>query len=484
MKIKISIINSLWLLLGLLSMTMSGCNKYLDKPLPAGTIAVNNVYVSDNSVSSVVTGCLLSIPSSGPFQGSRSSNLGLVSGLYTDELSNPEGNSANVPFYMDAIQSTNISVWSTNYTKIFAVNSAIEGINSTGATLYFKNQWLGECYFLRAFYYFYLTNLYGDVPLALTSDYAANNVLSRAPQSQVYQQIIADLKLAQSLLNSGYTDGYGASTGDRVRPNRYAATALLAKAYLYDQKWDSAEVQADSVIANTSLYKLEALSKVFAGSSNETVWALVPNTGSLAYEYNFYNNGMPATITYPKNLGSSSVYTAMNTPLLNAFEAGDGRYTNWVRSSTISAHDTVPAKTYYFPNKYSSSVLGSQFDVVLRLGELYLIRAEARAHQSGRLTDAIPDLNAIRARAGLPPTTAMTQGDLFGAIAHERQIELFSECANRYFDLKRTGAIDSVMAVVAPMKSTTWSSYMSLMPIPPTDLIQDPNLTANPGYLQ
>ena len=86
---------------------------------------------------------------------------------------------------------------------------------------------------------------------------------------------------------------------------------------------------------------------------------------------------MPATITPPKLLGSYSVYTAMDSVLIAAFEPNDSRFTNWVRSSTISASATVPAITYYFPNKYNSSVLGSQFDVILRLGEIYLIMTAA-----------------------------------------------------------------------------------------------------------
>lgn len=461
---------------------VTGCKKYLDTALPAGTISQQNAYVSDNSVSAVVTGNFLAIGGSSPFGGSTSSNLAYVTGLYMDELQNLSTSAGNnIAFYKDAIQPGNTGHWTSFYKEILGVNATIEGIHNTTATLYYKNQWLGESYFTRAFLYFYLTNLYGDVPLALTSDYTTNNILSRAPQSQVYQQIIADLQQAQGLLNSTYTDAYGASTTHRVRPDRYVASALLAKTYLYTQKWDSAEAQADSVINNTN-YALLPTTQVFAANGKETIWALAPSTTSSVNEYAFYINGMPATLTGSSTpVGSYTVLACMDTALVNAFEAGDNRYANWVRAVPVAG--SSPAFTYYFPNKYSSPAINSVNDIILRLGEIYLIRAEARAHLNN-ISGAQSDLDSVRTRAGLPNTTATDQASLLAAIAQERRVELFTECSNRFFDLKRTGTIDSVMTAFAPQKGATWSDFMQLFPIPTSDIIQDPNLTVNPGYQQ
>lgn len=465
---------------------VTGCKKYLDTALPADTISQQNAYVSDNSISAVVTGNFLAIGAGGnPFGGSSGSNLTNLTGLYMDELQNlsPGGAANNIAFYKDAIQPANTAHWTSLYKEIFGVNAAIEGILNTTATLYYRNQWLGESYFTRAFLYFYLTNLYGDVPLALTSDYATNNILSRAPQSQVYQQIIADLKQAQGLLNSSYTDAYGASTPTthRVRPDRYVASALLAKTYLYTQKWDSAGTQADSVINNTS-YALLPTSQVFTSNGKETIWALAPYPSSPANGYALYINGMPATLTGSSTpQGTYNVLACLDTALVNAFEAGDNRFTNWVRSVPVAG--SSPAFTYYFPNKYSSPTVNSVNDMILRLAEIYLIRAEARAHLNN-ISGSQSDLNMVRTRAGLPNTTAADQASLLDAIAKERRIELFTECSNRFFDLKRTGAVDGVMTAFAPQKGATWSSFMQLFPIPTNDLLQDPNLTPNPGYQQ
>jgi hypothetical protein len=121
--------------------------------------------------------------------------------------------------------------------------------------------------------------------------------------------------------------------------------------------------------------------------------------------------------------------------------------------------------------------------MVLRLGEIYLIRAEARAEQNN-VSGAQADLNAVRTRAGLGYTTATDQASLLNAIAHERQVELFTEGGNRFFDLKRTGKIDSVMTAYAPLKEGTWSDYMQIFALPLNDIQQDANLTQNPGYGQ
>ncbi|MDO6431817.1 RagB/SusD family nutrient uptake outer membrane protein [Flavitalea sp. BT771] len=460
-----------------LSAVLAGCNKYLDTPLPAGTISEENVYISDNSVSAVVTGNFLSLVKSSLSTGSLSNSTG----LYVDELLDLNTGFPN-PYYSNAIQAANAGQWTDAYANLYYVNSALEGIRGTAAQLYFKNQWLGETYFLRGVLYFHLTNLYGDVPLALTPDYAINNKLSRAPQSQVYNQIVSDLTQAKDLLNSGYTDGYGAATSHRVRPNRYAAMAMLGKVYLYLQKWDSASAMADSVIANAGVYSLEPVDKVFGTSSMETIWSLaLPSNESKGYQYGYYNNGMPNPIVSPNTPGTYNVYASLNTDLVNTFEAGDLRLSNWVREVPVTG--VTPAVTYYFPGKYTAPAASDENEIMLRLAEIYLIRAEARAHLTD-IAGAQSDLNRVRTRAGLANTTATDATALLDAILRERRVELFTEGASRFFDLKRTGNIDPVMTAFAPTKIrvATWSHYMQLFPIPLNDLIQDPNLTPNPGY--
>jgi hypothetical protein len=176
----------------------------------------------------------------------------------------------------------------------------------------------------------------------------------------------------------------------------------------------------------------------------------------------------------------TSPYYALTSQLLGAFEPGDGRRTAWVDSTNLSGTSAY----LYYPFKYKvrKDTTGNitEYYMLLRLAEQYLIRAEARANQN-KLPDAISDLNVIRARAGLPNlSSALSQSQVLSAVARERRIELFAEWGHRWLDLKRTGQAD---AVLAPIKSQ-WQPTAKLYPIPQSELIADPNLRQNPGYFQ
>jgi len=119
--------------------------------------------------------------------------------------------------------------------------------------------------------------------------------------------------------------------------------------------------------------------------------------------------------------------------------------------------------------------------MMLRLGEQYLIRSEARS-QLNNIPGALADIDSIRSRAGLPILQVSDKASLLKDIYHERQVELFTEGGHRWFDLKRSNSIDSVMTTTSSQKGSTWSSYKSLYPIPQNEIILDPNLTQNAGY--
>jgi hypothetical protein len=115
---------------------------------------------------------------------------------------------------------------------------------------------------------------------------------------------------------------------------------------------------------------------------------------------------------------------------------------------------------------------------VLRLSEQYLIRAEARARQ-GDLIGAKDDLNVIRNAAGLGNTIAVTDIAIIDAVLRERRVELFTEYGHRFFDLKRYGTVNAILSLVKP----GWEVTDSLLPLPETELLVNPNLLPqNPGY--
>jgi hypothetical protein len=482
-----------YLFIAFLVLAHTGCRKLVEADAPKTSLSEKNVYSTDAAAISVLTGLYTEFGQSIYFSGAQ--GISLAAGLSADEFSLSSAVS-NIDLryyhYNDSLSSNSsgtfsVLYWSNFYNWIYRCNAAIEGLSGSATlTASIKKQLLGESKFLRAFFYFYLTNLYGDVPLALTTDPKTNALLARTSKADVYVQIIADLEEARELLSDKYLDAnLNAYTGtsERVRPTKWAAEALLARAYLYTNAYAKAEAAATDILSNNTLFAPLTsipLNTVFLKNSSEAIWQLQPVTTG-------QNTSEGALFLLPST-GPSDVYPVYLSPqLLSSFESNDQRRynRNWVDSVTAGA------TTYYFPYKYK---LGknvaitqlsqlSEYLMILRLGEQYLIRAEARA-QLGNIGGAQDDLNAIRTRAGLGNTTANDQPSLLAAILHERQVELFSEWGHRWFDLKRTGTIDAVMSVVRPQKTggKPWQSWMQLYPILYDDILKNPNLTQNAGY--
>lgn len=163
--------------------------------------------------------------------------------------------------------------------------------------------------------------------------------------------------------------------------------------------------------------------------------------------------------------------------LLNSFEAGDARRTAWVRQVTLNG--ITASEPYKYQNYDTESATDSQrFEAptVIRLAELYLIRAEANA-ALGNSQLVLSDLNIIRARAGLPSLSSAV--NLNDAVLQERRIELFCERGDRWLTLKRTGQVNTVLSAAKP---ATWQSYAQWFPLPQTAIDSNPNLIQNQGY--
>jgi hypothetical protein len=468
------------------------CKKFSEIKAPVTSVNESNVYATDATAISVLTGLYMKMSSStnpGFFMGSQ--GISLYGGLLADEFTLSNGISTTDPsyyyytnsLYSDASGTQGTQFWSI-YNLIFTCNAAIEGLSkSSSLTPSVKQQLLGEAKFMRAFFYFYLVNLYGDVPIVLNTNWKDNVGNARVSKEEVYSNIIQDLKDAKDLLSADYLDGNllkYSTTSERVRPTKWAASALLARAYLYSGNltgsaafYTDAEAEASSIISNTALFDTVSLNNVFLKNSKEAIWQLQP----INSQWNTEDARIFIISSSPAGLNSSHpVY--LDTLLVNKFDSTDKRKTNWMKSYTDASG------TYYYPYKYKSATQNdplTEYLMVLRLGEQYLIRAEARA-QLNNISGAKADLNIIRARAGLTGTTANDQSSLLAAILNERELELFSEWGNRWFDLKRTGKVDQVMTIVTPLKGGSWSSYKQLLPIPFKDIQRDPNLIQTAGY--
>lgn len=461
------------------------CKKFIDVPSPITSVTGQNVFNSNTTAAAVLTGVYTDMSSS-DFNSGGYESTSFFLGMAADELVlySKVSNPTYTGYYSNALTSLNVNsgatdFWNKIYPTVYIINAAIEGLTaSTSLTPDAKEQLLGEAKFLRAFSYFYLANLYGDVPLVLSSDYSVNSVLSRSSKADVYKQIIIDLKDSQNLLKSYYVDATSLnSTNKRVRPNKWAATALLARAYLYTEDWTDAEKQSTEVINNTEQYSMEDLNNVFLDGSKEAIWQLQPvNVGQNTQDARtFVLSGGPNDALNPVYLSNF---------LLDNFENGDKRKSNWTGSFIDT--NSVPHKEYFYAYKYKVASLNApvtEYLMVMRLAEQYLIRAEARA-QLGKISESASDLNVIRNRAGLSNTIASSKSDLLPEIQHERQVEFFTEWGHRWLDLKRTNTVNNVMENVTPQKGGTWNQNWALFPIPLSEILTNPSLKGhqNPGY--
>jgi len=250
---------------------------------------------------------------------------------------------------------------------------------------------------------------------------------------------------------------------------------LLSRVYLYISDFSNAETESTKVIDNTGLYGLEAINNVFLKNNRESIWQLqsiYPN-----------RNTSDASAFILPTTGPWQVNPFyLSKSLLDSFEPGDERKNNWINS--VIANGT----TYYFPFKYRNNAYPSpvtEYTVVMRLAEQFLIRSEARA-KLDNLQGAIDDLDVIRKRAGIPllkyVSPNITKVELLNAIQKERRLEFFTEWGHRWFDLKRTEKIDEVMNIETVKKGGVWKSYDQLLPILLDELQKNPNLIQNPGY--
>lgn len=460
MTFRISVLVLLWFL--------SSCESLIDVN-PKGALTGATIYDDDKTAGQVLTGIYVKMVEAG-FASGGSQGMNVLGGLSADELMHH--NAELQDFQANALYPSHplvkAALWEPAYKFIYYANALLQGLeHSTAISSAVRKQLEGEARFLRAFSFFYLTNLFGDVPLILGTDFRINQVFKRTPQSEVYEQIVADLRLAQELLPHDY-----ALYGDkRIRPNRAAASALLARVFLYLKDWSGAETEATEVITNTALYGLVAdLDEVFLANSREAVWQLGPVIpGINTHEGNvFILTGFPGVVS----LQGSTV---------NACEEGDLRALHWI------SHIDLGGMRYYYPYKYKKRDHPegeeiTEYSMVLRLAELYLIRAEARTRQD-KLEGAIADIDAIRQRAGLPllqdTNPSITKSGLMQRIENERRIELMAEWGHRWLDLKRTGRVHEVLPGVKP----GWQATDVLYPIPQSEMDANPNLKPqNPGY--
>ena len=472
-----------------LALGLTACDKQLNID-PMQSVDAATALNSETKVESAVVGLYAQLGNSNLY----GTNLILVPELLAaDNYIRFEGSFTNFRDIAGRnIRSENATaeaVWREAYQAINQTNLVLDALPvvTTAAS---KAKFEGEARFVRATMYFELVRLYarqyevataGNNPgvpinlLPVRTVEESSRRLARSTVAQVYTQVLTDLTRSAKLLPNA----------NGTRATRSTARAMLARVYLQQKNYSLAGVYADSVIRFSGKSLAATIESVFRGrNGNETL---------LEIQQNDQNNAGTANSGLATHYASLGGVGRGDVLVLSAFSSlygptdtrGAGTATPLLYNST-GARRATPPGIKLRTGKYTT--FGQNIPVI-RLAEMYLIRAEA-AVRAGNAAAALPDLNVVRNRAGATPLTlvdltpAPTNG--LAAVLRERQLELAFE-GFRIHDLRRTDGVVAPARTGPPAVAAILATDDRLvLPIPKreTDLNPSPNtpLAQNPGY--
>ena len=382
--------------------------------------------------------------------------------------------------YSSTLQATEtgfLFVWKSFYRGINACNTALEYLPTSPLSASQKAIREGEIRFLRAFYYYHLTETFGDIPLRTKATDAPETTVIRNPKDDIYKLIFSDLETALTQLK-------GVVTPQGGRITEPAVAALLVRLYLTRDINTEALTMADRVINNYS-YKLM--------SDYKALWNISNSDGSKNSEVVWYAND-PTSLATGMKLGDTAVVVSKKA--ISAEYRKSKPYVIYDVNDNHQADGLPTIPRWHFPalikfadpTRSARDVINSKRDAfVFRLSEMYLIAAEA-SMKLGDNTKAANYMNVVRSRAALPGQTSAMQvkaSDMtLDFILDERAREFVGEQL-RWFDLKRTGKLIERATKYNPFASPNIKAYHGLRPIPRVeiDVLQNKSeFLQNPGY--
>lgn len=430
-------------------LSLTSCQKYLEE-YPSNALPAASAITDAGTARAAINGAYARVQS---YYASSYPTLGTIT---TDNVVFNGTLSQYLQLDQNAVTPDNaitLDVYQSVYRAVNTANSIIAYVPEVkdpnlGATE--KNTILGEAYFIRALGYFDLARGWGGVQLQLKPTINLDDLkgIKRSTLEQTYDQVLADLIKAEELLPE--------DAATRNRAQKSVARALRARLHLYRKQWAEAETYASQVIDNRKYSLVKPYKNFFTSPflSQESVFEL---------SFSINNRNSYWNLWYPSSLGGQ--YTLKPSPTLIA------KLTNPNQGGSRSALLAGTGNNVYGV-LYNTSSTSTDPAYLIRIAELYLIRAEARAQQN-KLSEALSDLNTVRARADVPASTVATQAELLLAIEEENNLEFAFE-AHRWFDLVRTGRVGAVLGL-------TNTNYW-VFPFPYQDVLSDPDLEQNPGY--
>lgn len=377
-------------------------------------------------------------------------------------------------------------LWSYAYYTIARANNVINNLDDkvgVDATQQQVNNVKAEALFIRALCYFDLVITYCQpynynateddkmgVPLVLVTE---NGKPARDSKENVYNQIVADLLQAESIMADDYVRS--GVTDKAATPTKPAIQALLSRVYLYMNKWQEAANYATKVI-NNKKYELapaDAYAAMFSA-------ATAPAGGEIIFEVygsdknEYWDNSGWAHLPYMTTTDDEGSHgdVCATKDLYDLYSEGD------VRKSMFKQHGND-----YFPTKYSGKPKDSDPKYtnvpILRLSEMYLNRAEAIINgASVQGVTAESDLRKIATVRGASQTAAATKQGVFDERRRELAFEghITADYARCNKSMTRKDFDDS------KNKDVAFPSYMWALPIPNRERTANPNVAQNPGY--
>lgn len=398
------------------------------------------------------------------------------------------------------------------YYGVYRANKVINNVDPEASDV--RNQVVAEAKFLRAFFYFELVSMFGDVPLNLKELAPSEYSQPRTPASEVYAQIETDLTEAISELP--LKSEYGQA--DKFRASKGAAQALLGKAHLYQEEYDEAAAQFDNVISSMEYDLVSDYSKVFREETELGVESVFEIVYVKDQGYNWGN------FPWGSRIQESNIHWQLAGPRTDNYNDNDGTglqggwgflyptedmYNAFVNSSDSTRRVNSLLSEQELENRTGDTITGDPYDYegyvrlkygslagetssedgavpalnygtnirLIRYADVLLMAAEAYHHSSDYTdNEALTELNKVRDRADLPPVTTSGQA-LMDDIKEERQLELAFEGV-RYLDLIRWGDAASELGSLGFQ-----SGKHELFPIPADEVRRNSEINENnPGW--
>lgn len=484
---------------------LSGCEGLLTES-PQSFIAPDDFFTTEAQCIQATNGVYSSLPAMFGEQ-----DIWAVTSAGTD-LFLYNGGGAVIRSYQDYNFSASASahssnIWNRSYSAIKDANMVIGKISRSPIDEEIKQRLLGEAKYLRALWYFILSNTFGNVPMWLDElDVDQVSAMGRTPLTEIRTQLIKDLTEAAAALPWEY------GTSDLGRVTKGAALGLLAKVYLFNEEWQNAAETAKLII-DEGPYELLPYNRVFSEfndnkNNKESIFEIQFSRNAETGQ-NFHVNAY-YTVFFPVRDGTGSTYSGVNfgttdlesypgyypsNKLIDLYEPGDTRFAHVIaygydgqEFTSFPRHPADLTKKFpWFGAKFwDLTALRRASDknlYFMRFAEVILIYAEA-LNELNQTFESIEQLNKIRIRVGLDGLGGMSQTGVRQYIMDERARELVGEFQRRW-DLARWGTlVDAVKAGAGDNAegARNIQPYHQYFPIPHDEIVKNPNLTQNEGY--